>query len=374
MSAYLITGIAGFIGSSLARAVLQRGDRVRGLDNFSTGKPENIAEIIDRIDFREADLLDLEAMRWACRDMDYVLHEAALPSVPRSVKNPLETNRSNIDGTLNLLVAARDAKVQRVIYAASSSAYGDTPTLPKSEDMAPKPISPYAVSKLAGEYYMASFSRCYGLETVSLRYFNVFGPRQDPHSPYSGVLAKFITQMLAGEQPLILGDGAQSRDFTYVDNVVNANLLACAAPAKDVVGKVFNIAGGRRIDLNEMYRLLQKLVGYSSPARYGPERKGDVKNSLADLTRAERDLGYQPTVSLEEGLRRTVEWYRSMGVTSRSSVRPVICSSPVATANTFTPAPSEAVTMGRDCDALCLAGPPPHQDPRRITRPSDGSD
>ena len=284
---------------------------MRGIDNFSTGKPENIAEILDQIDFREADLLDLETVESACRDVDYVLHEAAIPSVPRSVKNPWESNRANVDGTLNLLIAARDAKVQRVIYAASSSAYGNAPTLPKSEDMAPNPISPYAVSKLAGEYYMTSFWRCYGLETVCLRYFNVFGPRQDPHSPYSGVLAKFITQMLRREQPTIFGDGTQGRDFTFIENVLNANLLACKAPAEDVVGKVFNIACGRRVDLNEMYRLLQKLTDYSAPAKYGPERQGDVKDSLADLSRAEKYLGYRPVVSFEEGLRRTVGWYRS---------------------------------------------------------------
>lgn len=320
MSTYLITGIAGFIGSSLARAVLQRGDRVRGIDNFSTGKPENIAEIIDQIDFREADLLDLEATQQACRDVDYVLHEAAIPSVPRSINNPLETNRANVDGTLNLLIAARDAKVGRVIYAASSSAYGDAPTLSKREDMAPNPISPYAVSKLAGEYYMTSFWRCYGLETVCLRYFNVFGPRQDPHSPYSGVLAKFITQMLAGEQPVIFGDGKHSRDFTYIENVVLANLLACAAPVKDVVGRVFNIASGRRIELNEMYWGLQKLTGYSAPPKYGPERQGDVKHSLADLSWAEKYLGYRPTVSFEEGLRQTVDWYRTVEVGSRELI------------------------------------------------------
>jgi len=321
MSTYLITGIAGFIGSSLARAVLQQGDRVRGIDNFSTGKPENIAEIIDQIDFREADLLDLGATQQACRDVDYVLHEAAIPSVPRSINKPLETNRANVDGTLNLLIAARDAKVGRVVYAASSSAYGDVPTLPKSEDIAPNPISPYAVSKLAGEYYVTSFWRSYGLETVCLRYFNVFGPRQDPHSPYSGVLAKFITQMLAGEPPIIFGDGKQSRDFTYVENVVNANLLACKAPAKDVAGKVFNIATGQRIDLDDMYGILQKLTGYFAPPKYESERRGDVKHSLADLSRAEQCLRYRPVVSFEEGLRRTVEWYRSPAV---QGLEPVI--------------------------------------------------
>lgn len=310
MSTYLITGIAGFIGSALARAVLAQGDQVRGIDNFSTGKPKNLTGIRDRIDLREADLLDLNAVQAACRGVDYVLHEAAIPSVPRSVLDPLESNRANIDGTVNLLVAARDAKVKRVIYAASSSAYGDTPTLPKREDMIPNPISPYAVAKLAGEHYMASFWRCYGLETVALRYFNIFGPRQDPTSPYSGVLAKFITQMLRGEQPTIFGDGQQSRDFTYVENVVNANLLACKAPASEAAGQMFNIAVGKRTDLNETFRVLKKLTGHPGEVKYGPERAGDVKHSLADLSRAEKHLGYKPTVDFEEGLRRTIEWYR----------------------------------------------------------------
>ncbi len=310
MATYLITGIAGFIGSALARAVLAQGDQVRGIDNFSTGKHKNVSEIRERIDLREADLLDLNAVQTACRGVEYVLHEAAIPSVPRSVLDPLESNRANIDATVNLLVAARDAKVKRVIYAASSSAYGDTPTLPKREDMIPNPISPYAVAKLAGEHYMASFWRCYGLETVALRYFNIFGPRQDPTSPYSGVLAKFITQMLREEQPTIFGDGQQSRDFTYVENVVNANLLACKAPASEAAGRMFNIAAGKRTDLNETFRVLKKLTGYTGEVKYGPERAGDVKHSLADLSRAEKYLGYKPTVNFEEGLRRTVEWYR----------------------------------------------------------------
>jgi len=310
MSTYLITGISGFIGSSLARSAIAQGDQVRGIDNFSTGKRENIAEILDRIDFREADLLDLGAVRDACREVDYVLHQAAIPSVPRSVANPLESNRANVDATVNVLVAARDANVKRVVYAASSSAYGDTPILPKHEGMVPNPISPYAVAKLASEYYMTSFFRCYGLETVSVRYFNIFGPRQDPTSPYSGVLAKFITQMLAGQQPTIFGDGEQSRDFTYIDNVVQANMLACRAPAAKVAGRVFNVATGRRIDLNEMFQVLKRLVGYPGEVKYGPERAGDVKHSLADLTRSEECLGYKPTVNFEEGLRRTIEWYR----------------------------------------------------------------
>ncbi|MBZ5598727.1 MAG: SDR family oxidoreductase [Acidobacteriia bacterium] len=310
MSTYLITGIAGFIGSSLARAALAQGGQVRGMDNLSTGKKENLSEILSRIDFRQADLLALAATHDACRGVDYVFHEAAIPSVPKSVLDPLGSNQANVDATVNLLVAARDAKVKRVVYAASSAAYGDTPTLPKREDMPPNPISPYAVGKLAGEYYMTSFYRCYGLETVSLRYFNIFGPRQDPTSPYSGVLAKFITQMLQGEQPTIFGDGAQSRDFTYVDNVVDANLRACQAPAAEVAGKVFNIATARRVDLNETFRALKKIIGYPGDVKYAPERAGDVKHSLADLTQAEKHLGYRPKVDFEEGLRRTIEWYR----------------------------------------------------------------
>jgi nucleoside-diphosphate-sugar epimerase len=310
MALYLITGIAGFIGSSLARAVLAQGDQVRGIDNFSTGKHDNISEILGKIDFREADLLDLEAMHAACRGVDYVFHESAIPSVPKSVLDPLGSNRANVDGTVHLLIAARDAKVKRMVYAASSSAYGDTPTLPKHEGMPPNPISPYAVAKLTGEYYMKSFYRCYGLETVSLRYFNIFGPRQDPSSPYSGVLAKFITLMLKGEQPTIFGDGAQSRDFTYIENVVSANLLAARAPAEQAAGQMFNVATGTRFDLNQTFELLKKITGYRGQVKYGPERAGDVKHSLADLSRIEKNLGYKPLVNFEEGLRRTVEWYR----------------------------------------------------------------
>src|SRR5229473_5602531 len=310
MAKYLVTGAAGFIGSSLVRALLERGYEVRGIDNFATGRRENLTEMLGRMDFREADILDLDAMHKACAGVDYVLHQAAIPSVPKSILDPLSSNRANVDGTVSLLVAARDAKVKRVVYAASSSAYGDTPTLPKHENMTPNPISPYAVAKLASEHYMTSFYRCYGLETVCLRYFNIFGPRQDPSSPYSGVLAKFIVQMLKGEQPTIFGDGEQSRDFTYVDNAVDANLLACQAPAGEVAGRVFNVATGRRIDLNETFRVLKKLIGYKGEVEYGPERAGDVKHSLADMSRAEKHLGYKPKVDFEEGLRRTVEWYR----------------------------------------------------------------
>ncbi len=317
MPTFLVTGVAGFIGSTLARALLAQGGEVRGFDNFSTGKRENLAEVLDQIELHEADLLDLDALHRACQGVDFVLHEAAIPSVPRSVKDPLGNNRANVDGTVNLLVACRDAKVKRVIYAASSSAYGDTPTLPKLEDMPPNPISPYATAKLASEYYMTSFYRCYGLETVCLRYFNVFGPRQDPASPYSGVLAKFITQMLRGEQPTIFGDGTQSRDFTYVDNVVEANLLACRAEGKQVAGRVFNVATGRRTDLYQTFRILQRLIGHSSAVKYGPERAGDVKHSLADISRAEQYLGYKPKVDFEEGLSRTIEWYRSRELESQ---------------------------------------------------------
>jgi nucleoside-diphosphate-sugar epimerase len=310
MALYLITGIAGFIGSSLARELLSRGEKVRGVDNLSTGNRDNIADIKDRIDFHEADIVDLGAMHHACAGVDFVLHQAAIPSVPKSVLDPLGSNRANIDGTVNVLVAARDAKVKRVVYAASSSAYGDTPTLPKHEGMKPDPISPYAVAKLASEHYMISFYRCYGLETVCLRYFNIFGPRQDPSSPYSGVLAKFITQMLRGEQPTMHGDGEQSRDFTYIDNAVAANLLACKAPPEKAAGQVFNVATARRVTLNETFHALQKLTSFTGQPKYGPERSGDIKHSLADISKAEAGLGYKPKVDFEEGLRRTVEWYR----------------------------------------------------------------
>ena len=311
MALYLITGVAGFIGSSIAEALLARGEKVRGIDDLSTGRRENLAVLGADADFVEADINDPDACARACKGVDYIFHEAAIPSVPRSVKDPITSNHACIDGSLQLLVAARDAKVKRVVYASSSSLYGDTPTLPKHEGMLPNPISPYAVAKLSAEYYMKSFYRVYGLETVSLRYFNVFGPRQDPTSMYSGVLAKFITSMLNGQQPIIHGDGEQSRDFTFIENVVNANLLACHAPADQVAGMSFNAATGSRISLNETYKLLQKLTGYSDPAAHGPERAGDIKHSLADISLASKHFGYRPSASFEVGLERTVQWYKS---------------------------------------------------------------
>lgn len=311
MALYLVTGIAGFIGSSIAEALIARGERVRGIDNFSTGKRENLACLGGKADVIEGDITDAAACRQACRGVDYVFHEAAIPSVPRSVKDPAGTNHACVDGTVELLVAARDAKVKRVVYASSSSLYGDTPTLPKHEAMLPRPISPYAVAKLAAEYYMSSFFRVYGLETVSLRYFNVFGPRQDPTTMYSGVLAKFIPAMLRGEQPTIYGDGEQSRDFTFIQNVVEANMLACHAPASQVAGYSFNAATGSRITLNDVYRILQELTGYRGAPAYAEERNGDVKHSLADISSACKHFGYKPSISLEAGLGLTVQWYKS---------------------------------------------------------------
>lgn len=312
MAKYLVTGVAGFIGRSIAAALLARGDAVRGIDNFITGKRSNLAGM-EALELIEGDLADLVSCERACEGVEVVFHEAALASVPRSVADPLSTNRNCIDATLNLLVAAQAAGVRRLVYAGSSSAYGDTPMLPKCEDMLPNPISPYAVAKLAGEQYMRAFSRVYGLETVTLRYFNVFGPFQDPSSQYSGVLAIFCRKMLAGEQPTIYGDGEQSRDFTYIDNVVEANLLAAAAPAEKVSGRVMNAATGSRTTLNRVFELLCDMTGYRGEPAFAEPRAGDIRDSLADISLARELLGYRPQVDFQKGLKRTVEWYKSRG-------------------------------------------------------------
>jgi UDP-glucose 4-epimerase len=310
LTQYLVTGAAGFIGRSIAAALLARGESVRGIDNFITGKPSNLIGL-EGMEFIEGDLTNPAICVEACRGVEVVYHEAALASVPRSVKDPLATNRNCVEATLNVLVAARETGVRRVVYAGSSSAYGDTPTLPKHEGMKLNPISPYAVAKLAGEQYMQVFARVYGLETVVLRYFNVFGPYQDPTSHYSGVLAKFCRKMLAGEQPTVYGDGEQSRDFTYIENVVHANLLAASAPAEKVSGQVMNTATNQRITLNDTFNILCDLTGYQGKPEYASPRAGDIRDSLADITLAGELLGYQPVVDFREGLRRTVEWYRS---------------------------------------------------------------
>jgi len=310
MPRFLVTGAAGFIGSSIVEALLARGEQVRGLDNFATGKHKNIEPFLKQMDFHDADLRDYDAVLQACDSVDIIFHQGALPSVPRSVKDPRSSHASNIDGTFNLLEAARAAGVKRVVYAASSSAYGNQPGFPRVETMQPQPIAPYPVQKLAGELYMQSYWRVYGLETVCLRYFNIFGPRQDPASPYSGVMAKFILQMLEGEMPTIQGDGEQARDFTYIENAVQANLLAAAAPAEKIAGRVFNIACGERHTVNETYALIAKLLNFNKPAHYGPERAGDIRISHADISAAREAFGYEPRVKFEEGLRRTVEWYK----------------------------------------------------------------
>ncbi len=310
MSTVLVTGVAGFIGSSIARALLSEGARVRGLDNLSTGSLANIEEIRSRIDFRNADIQDAEAVREASEGVDFVFHEAAIPSVPKSVDDPIGTNGPNLTGTLNVLEAARNAGVKRVLYAASSAAYGDSPELPKTETMCPGPLSPYAVQKLAGEHYLASYFRVYGLETVSLRYFNIFGPRQDPTSQYSGVLARFISLMLAGQTPTIYGDGLTSRDFTYIDNVVSANLLAAKAPAEKVAGRVFNVATGKRITLLDAFAEVKRITGYEGGINHAPEREGDIKHSVADISLAHQAFDYEVVADLAYGLEKTIAWAR----------------------------------------------------------------
>ena len=312
MASYLVTGGAGFIGSHLVEEVVRRGQRVRVVDNLSTGKRQNIAHLTS-VEFVEGELADLDVARRAVEGMDYVLHQAAIPSVPRSVQDPITSNRANIDATLNVLVAARDARVKRLVYAGSSSAYGDTPTLLKIETMPTAPLSPYALQKLVGEEYCQMFTRLYGLEAVTIRYFNVFGPRQDPSSPYSGVISIFISALCEGRQPTIYGDGEHTRDFTYVANVVDGVLRACTAAGAS--GEVINVATGGRISLNTLFTTIRDLVAASVKPIYAPPRPGDVKDSQADISKARRILGYEPSVTFEEGLARTVAWYRDSHVT-----------------------------------------------------------
>ena len=312
MNTFLVTGGAGFIGSHLAEALTKRGDAVVVLDDFSTGKRENLAHLAEKVRVIEGSITDPDVCQQAVAGVDYVLHEAALPSVPRSVEDPLTANDANITGTLNMLVAARDAGVKRFVYAASSAAYGDTPTLPKVETMLPNPLSPYAVGKLTGEMYCEVFHGLYGLETVALRYFNVFGPRQDPESQYAAVIPKFVTLFFQNESPLIHGDGEQSRDFTHVDNVVHANLLACQAP-KAAAGQVFNCACGENMTLNELAGILQELTGSDAAPQHGPPRPGDIKHSTADIAKVRDLLGFEPCVTTRQGLEQVVAWYRDAG-------------------------------------------------------------
>ncbi len=305
----LVTGGAGFIGSNIVARLVGEGFDVRVIDDLATGRRVNLDAVRDSVDFVEASILDDGALKGAMRGVEFVLHQAAIPSVPRSVKDPLRSHEANASGTLHVLSAARDAGVKRVVYASSSSVYGDTPTLPKVEDMRPDPLSPYAVSKLCGEYYCRVFQKVYGLDTISLRYFNVFGPRQDPGSQYAAVIPKFITAIGAGKPPLIFGDGEQTRDFTFVDNVVDANLLALKA--KKTGGEVANVACGKRTSVNELVRMLCEIIGKRVAPVYGRARAGDVKHSLAGIGRAEKILGYRPRYDMEYGLRRTCEWFLS---------------------------------------------------------------
>ena len=317
MSHYVVTGGAGFIGSALVRALFEEGARrVVVVDNLLTGKEENLEEVRDRIEFHRTDIRCYEELAPLVRGADVVFHLAAIPSVPRSIAEPVLTHEVNIDGTFQVLRACREGGVRRVVYAASSSAYGDTETLPKVETMAPRPLSPYAVQKLAGEYYARVFYTCLGLETVSLRYFNVYGPRQDPNSPYSGVISVFMKALIERRPPTIFGDGEQTRDFTYVEDVTALTLKAARAPG--VAGKVYNGGNGGRYSLNQVWEILQRLEGVRLPPVYGPPRPGDVRHSQADITAAVRELGHAPRFSLEEGLKRTLDWYKQSAGKVRS--------------------------------------------------------
>ena len=308
MEKFLVTGGAGFIGSNICKKLVSQDCFVRVVDNLLTGKKSNLADVMDKIEFIEADMGDSEVAQSAMKDIDVVLHEGALPSVPLSVDNPANTHRHCVDATFALLLAARDAGVKRFVYAASSSAYGDTPTLPKVETMPPSPLSPYAVAKLVGEYYCSVFSQVFGLETISLRYFNVFGPQQDPTSQYAAAIPAFVTAILKDKPPTIYGDGEQSRDFTYIDNVVEANLLA--ARAKKTKGEVINIACGQAVTVNEIIDMINNLLGKSVKPTYTPPRPGDVKHSIADITAAQNLIDFKPTVSFREGLQLAIDWYR----------------------------------------------------------------
>lgn len=305
---YLVTGGAGFIGSNLVDELVRRGHKVVVLDDLSAGQEANLADVRDKIDLHIGSITDLAAVQSACRGVDYVIHLAARTSVPRSVQDPLETNYVNIDGTLNVLVAARDARARRFVYAASSAAYGETPSLPKVESMPAEPISPYGVTKYVGELYAHVFGRAYGLENACIRYFNVFGPRQDPTSPYSGVLSRFMLAVIQGRPPVVYGDGEQSRDFTYIENIVEETLLACETGHAS--GKVFNGGTGARITINQVLLLLEKVSGKKIQAKYEPPRTGDIRDSQADISLARKVLGYEPRVHFEEGLRRTWKWYK----------------------------------------------------------------
>jgi nucleoside-diphosphate-sugar epimerase len=313
MAHFLVTGGAGFIGSHLAEELVRRGHRVRVVDSLITGKRANI-EHISAVEFVEGDLADPEVAHRAVEGCEFVLHQAAIPSVPRSVKDPIATNRANVDATVNVLVASRDAGVKRLVFAGSSSVYGDAATLPKHEEMTPNPLSPYALQKLVGEQYLQMFTRLYGLETVTIRYFNVFGPRQDPSSPYSGVISVFASSLLQNRSPNIYGDGGQTRDFTYVANVVDGVLRACEAPKAG--GEVINVATGGRISLNDLFEEMKRIVGASVAPTYAPPRQGDVRDSQADIRKAKALLGYEPVVPFDEGLKRTIDWYRTVSVAS----------------------------------------------------------
>ncbi|MHC4148412.1 MAG: SDR family oxidoreductase [Planctomycetota bacterium] len=309
MEKFLVTGGAGFIGSNIAKTLVSQGYFVRVIDNLLTGKKANLADIIDKVEFLEADMGDEEVARTAMKDIDIVLHQGALPSVPRSVDEPAATHKHCVDATFTLLLAARDAGVKRFVYAASSSAYGDTPTLPKVETMQPQPLSPYAAAKLVGEYYCTVFYKVFGLETVSLRYFNVFGPHQDPASQYAAAIPAFVTAILKDQPPTVFGDGEQSRDFTYVDNVVEANLLA--ARVEHTAGEVLNIACGQAITVNEIIDVINDLLGKNIKPIYDAPRPGDVRHSLADITLAKNLIGYKPTISFKQGLQLAIDWYRN---------------------------------------------------------------